>query len=206
MKRETEERDKIGRRIKGEEEEEEERNTLARAESVASSSLSPFFPLSLITTAELSSTAAGQIIIIRLTFEGINAAFKISARVSNWSDEDGERETRRTTRRGEATAMRLRTPFLITLKRVVETVTRGGVYSAVGPLFLERGKLHCRREAVAERGSPPEEHCAIATAAGASPFQLLRQKAGFLESPRNVKLCESGTPKRRKLKRSEVLE
>lgn len=45
--------------------------------------------------------------------------------------------------------MRLRTPFLITLKRVVETVTRGGVYSAVGPLFLERGKLHCRREAVA---------------------------------------------------------
>lgn len=124
--------------------------------------------------AELSSTAAGQIIIIRLTFEGINAAFKISARVSNWSDEDGERETRRTTRRGEATAMRLRTPFLITLKRVVETVTRGGVYSAVGPLFLERGKLHCRREAVAERGggSPPEEHCAIATAAGASPFQL----------------------------------
>lgn len=104
--------------------------------------------------------------------------------------------------------MRLRTPFLITLKRVVETVTRGGVYSAVGPLFLERGKLHCRREAVAERGggSPLEEHCAIATAAGASPFQLLRQKAGFLESPRNVKLCESGTPKRRKLKRSEVLE
>lgn len=107
--------------------------------------------------------------------------------------------------------MRLRTPFLITLKRVVETVTRGGVYSAVGPLFLERGKLHCRREAESSGDSPPrpavpEEHCAIATAAGASPFQLLRQKPGFLESLRNVKLCGSGTPKRRKLKRSEVLE
>lgn len=133
------------------------------------------------------------------------AAFKISARVFEVERETrGERQT---------TAMRLRTPFLITLKRVVENgdaefIARSAHYFWNEANFIVVGGGGDGAAVAIPPPLPaaPEEHCAIATAAGASPFQLLRQKPGFLESLRNVKLCESGTPKRRKLKRSEVLE